>query len=54
MSGIGRAAESLADWISIEPQLQPRDRYLQRRAEALLQIRPPSTNWTPRPATPTT
>jgi DNA-binding CsgD family transcriptional regulator len=34
------AAESLADWVSIEPQPQPRDRYLQRRVEALLQDPP--------------
>ena len=34
------AAESLADWVSIEPQLQPRDRYLRRRVEALLQDPP--------------
>jgi DNA-binding NarL/FixJ family response regulator len=31
------AAASLAEWISMQPQPQPRDRYLQRRVEALLQ-----------------
>jgi DNA-binding NarL/FixJ family response regulator len=31
------AAESLADWVSMQRQPQPRDRYLQRRVEALLQ-----------------
>jgi DNA-binding NarL/FixJ family response regulator len=31
------AAESLAEWVSMQPQPQPRDRYLQRRVEALLQ-----------------
>jgi DNA-binding NarL/FixJ family response regulator len=31
------ASESLADWVSMQPQPQPRDRYLQRRVEALLQ-----------------
>ena len=34
------AAEALADWVSIEPQPQPRDRYLQRRVEALLEDPP--------------
>jgi DNA-binding CsgD family transcriptional regulator len=32
-----QAAESLAGWVGIEPQPQPRDRYLQRRVQALLQ-----------------
>lgn len=31
------AAESLAEWVSMQPQPQRRDRYLQRRVEALLQ-----------------
>jgi DNA-binding NarL/FixJ family response regulator len=31
------AAESLADWVSMQSQPQPRDRYLQRRVVALLQ-----------------
>lgn len=31
------AAESLADWVSMQPQPQPRDRYLQQRVVALLQ-----------------
>jgi DNA-binding NarL/FixJ family response regulator len=31
------AAESLAEWVSMQPRPQPRDRYLQRRVEALLQ-----------------
>jgi DNA-binding CsgD family transcriptional regulator len=37
---IGRraeAADSLADWIDMQPNPQPRDRYVQRRVEALLQ-----------------
>lgn len=36
---IGRraeAAESLADWVGMQPHPQPRDRYVQRRVEALL------------------
>jgi DNA-binding CsgD family transcriptional regulator len=33
------AAASLAEWVSMQPQLQPRDRYVQRRIEALLQER---------------
>jgi DNA-binding NarL/FixJ family response regulator len=36
---IGRrseAADSLADWIGMQPHPQPRDRYVQRRVEALL------------------
>jgi DNA-binding NarL/FixJ family response regulator len=32
-----QAAESLAEWVGMQPQPQPRDRYLQRRVEALLQ-----------------
>jgi DNA-binding CsgD family transcriptional regulator len=36
----GEAAESLAGWVGIEPQPQPRDRYLQRRVQALLQNPP--------------
>jgi DNA-binding CsgD family transcriptional regulator len=31
------AAESLAEWVSMQPRPQPRDRYLQRRVEALLE-----------------
>jgi DNA-binding NarL/FixJ family response regulator len=31
------AAASLAEWVSMQPQPQPRDRYLHRRVEALLQ-----------------
>jgi DNA-binding CsgD family transcriptional regulator len=31
------AAASLAEWVSMQPQPQPRDRYLQRRVEVLLQ-----------------
>ena len=31
------AAASLAEWVSMQPRPQPRDRYLRRRVEALLQ-----------------
>jgi DNA-binding NarL/FixJ family response regulator len=40
LAHIGRRADgaaSLAEWVSTQPQPQPRDRYLQRRVEALLQ-----------------
>jgi DNA-binding CsgD family transcriptional regulator len=30
------AADSLADWVGMQPHPQPRDRYIQRRVEALL------------------
>jgi DNA-binding CsgD family transcriptional regulator len=30
------AADSLAEWVGMQPNAQPRDRYLQRRVEALL------------------
>jgi DNA-binding CsgD family transcriptional regulator len=33
----GEAAESLAEWVSMQPRPQPRDLYLRRRVEALLE-----------------